>query len=338
MTVRFARAGFPYEAMFDKGDILERLDIAVHWGHYEIRVLRFHLTSFEPGRIINFHNHSTYEFHFIPRGAGRVILGDQPHSLSEGLLYLTGPGVMHYQEADGAQAMDELCLHVDIVRRPNPSVDPWEAAEAEECMQKLNALPLRPAADSHGAMPCFLQAYEACESKRIGYYTDIRMQVIGILLKTIQAYDSGDTGTEAPSRDMAAYRYDYAVRYMEANYTSGLRLEDVAEKLDLSPRQLQRIFRGVDRERPFSRVLEDIRLQAVCDRLRTGSLSIERIAELEGFSTAAYLHTVFRKRMGSSPSVYRKAKQSELHRHPADTPPGQIDHSPNEVNIYEPNV
>ncbi|WP_172249578.1 AraC family transcriptional regulator [Saccharibacillus deserti] len=338
MTGRFVRTAFPYETMFDKGDILERLEIAVNWGHYEIRVLRFHLTSFEPGRIINFHNHSTYEFHFIPRGAGRVILDGQPYSLSEGLLYLTGPGVMHYQEADPHRAMEELCLHLDIVPKFNPAADPWEAAEAEDCMQKLNVLPIRPAPDSHGAMPCFLEAYEACETKRIGYYTAIRMQVIAILLKTIQAYDSGDVGTEAPSRDMAAYRYDYAVRYMEANYTSGLRLEDVAEKLDLSPRQLQRIFRGVDPDRPFSRVLEDIRLLAVCDRLRNGSLSIERIAELEGFSTAAYLHTVFRKRMGLSPSVYRKAKRSELHRHPAETPPESFSHIPNEVNHHEPNV
>ncbi len=318
MTNRFARSPFPYEIMFEKWDLLERLDIAVAWGHYEIRVLRFHLTSFEPGRIINFHNHSTYEFHFIPRGAGRVILGDQPFSLSEGMLYLTGPGVMHYQEADPQRAMDELCLHVDIVPRHNPAADPWEAAEAEECMQKLNALPLRPAQDVHEAMPCFLEAYQACESKKIGYYTDIKRQVVGILLKTIQAYDAGDMSTEAPNRDMLAYRYEYAVRYMEANYTAGLRLEDVAEKLDLSSRQLQRIFRDVDPDRPFSRVLEDIRLRAVCDRLRTGSLSIERIAELEGFSTAAYLHTVFRKRMGLSPSVYRRTKQSELRRDPAE--------------------
>ena len=328
-------APFPYETMFEKSDLLERLEIAVTWGHYEIRVLRFHLTSFEPGRVISFHNHSTYEFHFIPRGAGRVILGDQPYSLSEGMLYLTGPGVMHYQEADSQQAMEELCLHLDIVPKTNPSVDPWEAAEAEECMQKLNALPPRPTQDSYGAMPCFLDAYEACESKRLGYYTDIRMQVVSILLKTIQAYDSGDVGMEAPSRDMVAYRYEYAVRYMEANYTSGLRLEDVAEKLDLSARQLQRIFRDIDPTRPFSRVLEDIRLRAVCDRLRTGSLSIERIAELEGFSTAAYLHTVFRKRMGMSPSVYRRAKQSELHRQPAEAPIPLFSHSKNEVNHHE---
>ncbi|MDO3409071.1 AraC family transcriptional regulator [Saccharibacillus sp. CPCC 101409] len=298
--------------MSEKWDLLERLDIAVAWGHYEIRVLRFHLTSFEPGRIIHFHNHSTYEFHFIPRGSGKVILGDQPYSLSEGLLYLTGPGVMHYQEAASRNSMDELCLHVDIVSRHNPAADPWEVAEAEECMQRLNALPLRPAQDVHGAMPCFLEAYEACEGKRLGYYTAIKLQVVDILLKTIRAYDSGGVGTEAPIRDMLAYRYDYAVRYIEANYTSGLRLEDVAEKLDISARQLQRIFRSVDPRRPFSRVLEDIRLRAVCDRLESSDLSIERIAEIEGFSTAAYLHTVFRKRMGIPPSAYRKARQSEV--------------------------
>ena len=307
---RTPRNPFPFEVMLEKWDLLERLDTAVVWGQYEIRVLRFHLTSFAPGQIINFHNHSTYEFHFIPRGAGSVILGERPFPLSEGLFYLTGPGVMHYQEAAPDQSMEELCLHVDIVPIDNPAADPYETAEAEDCMQKLRDMPLRPAPDSQGAMACFLEAYLACDGKKIGYYTTIRQQVVDILLKAVRAYDSGDIGTEAPIRDMLAYRYDYAIRYMEANYSSGIRLEDVAENLHLSPRQLQRIFRTVDPKRPFSRVLEDIRLRSVCAKLANSSMTVEQIAEAEGFSNATYLHTVFRKRMGMSPSEYRKNRFS----------------------------
>lgn len=298
---------FPYEAMFEKHDLLERLDIVISWGHYEISVLRFHLTSFEPGRIIDFHNHAEFEFHFIPRGKGKVILEDRTFALSEGMFYLTGPGVMHYQEASSEEAMDELCLHVDIVRKHKPDADPWEAAEAEECVGKLLDLPLKPALDSHRAMNCFLEAYEACDGKYRGYYTSIKQQVISILLKAVRAYDSGEISAEAPIRDMLVSRYHYAVQYMEANRAASLTLENVAEKLNISPRQLQRIFRNMNAEMPFSKVLEDIRLQAVCRRLKESTWSIEQIAEAEGFSNATYLHTVFRKRFGMTPSAYRKA-------------------------------
>lgn len=66
---------FPFEIMFEKMDLLERLDISILWGHYEISVLRFHLTSFPPGKVIDFHNHAEFEFHFIPRARERSFLG-----------------------------------------------------------------------------------------------------------------------------------------------------------------------------------------------------------------------------------------------------------------------
>ncbi|NUU62780.1 AraC family transcriptional regulator [Paenibacillus agri] len=300
---------FPFEIMFEKHELLERLDLTIPWGHYEIRVLRFHLTSFPPGKVIDFHVHAEFEFHFIPRGKGKVILGDQMYPLSEGMLYMTGPGLVHYQEADAEESMEELCLHVDIVEKPREDVDPWEAAEAEEFVAKLRALPLTPAYDYHQAMRCFLEAYTACDGKLIGYYTSIRHLVISILIKAARAYDTGEIVSEAPVRDMSTYRYEYAVQYMEANHSSAVTLDNVAEKLNISSRQLQRIFNQADPKRPFSRVLEDIRLQAVCHNLEESTYPIEQIAQAAGFTNANYLHAVFRKRMGLTPAVYRNMKQ-----------------------------
>jgi len=299
---------FPYRIMLEKRDLLERLEITIPWGHYEIRVLRFHLTSFPPGRVIDFHNHAEFEFHFIPGGKGKVILEGHTYPLSEGMLYLTGPGVVHYQEADAEESMDELCLHVDIVEKPREWIDPWEAAEAEETMHKLRHLPRSPAHDYHQAMDCFLEAYEACDGKLMGYYTSIKQLVISILLKTARAYDVGGIRAEAPVRDMSTYRYEYAVQYLEANHSGAVNLENVAEKLHISTRQLQRIFSRVNPQRPFSRVLEDIRLQSVCRALAENSSSIEQIALLSGFTNANYLHTVFRKRMGMTPAAFRNSR------------------------------
>ncbi|MEK3768975.1 AraC family transcriptional regulator [Paenibacillus sp. FSL R7-0048] len=302
-------SSFPYEMMFEKQDMLERLDITILWGHYEITVFRFHLTSFPPGRVVEFHNHSEFEFHFIPRGKGEVILGDQKYPLSEGMFYLTGPGVMHRQEAAADESMEELCLHVDIKKRIRDDADLWEVAEAETCVEKLKCLPLVPAQDYHGAMKCFREAYEACDGKLTGYYTSIKHLVISILLKAVRAYDSGGIRTEAPVRDMLTYRYQYAMQYMEANYSGTVTLENVAEKLNISSRQLQRVFKQVNAEQSFSRALEDIRLQAVCRKLEESNYPIEQIAQSEGFTNATYLHIVFRKRLGMTPATYRNSKQ-----------------------------
>ncbi|MWV43001.1 helix-turn-helix domain-containing protein [Paenibacillus sp. HJL G12] len=311
---------FPYDIMVERQDALERLDLKVYWGTYEIRVLRFHFVTFPSGKMVTFHKHAEYEFHFIPRGKGKVILEDEPFALREGMLYLTGPGVMHYQEADAAEAMDELCLHVDIVNLADKEknngkyarhgADPWEMAEAHDCMEKLTRLPLRPVMDTHRAMPFFLEAYQASQMKYAGLYTTIKHCVIQILLRAVRAYESEPMEAMLPARDMKAYRYQLALEYMQANSSGEVILDDVADKLHISTRQLQRIIKEMGGGHSFSAILEDIRLQAVCRRLVETKEPMDTIARLEGFSSGSYLHTVFRKRIGMTPTEYRNLNTS----------------------------
>ncbi|CAM4010359.1 helix-turn-helix domain-containing protein [Paenibacillus alkaliterrae] len=307
---------FPYEVMRERQDALERLELRIRWGQYDIHVLRFHLTQFPPGRTVGFHKHAEYEFHFIPQGKGKVILVDQEYPLRAGMFYLTGPDVMHYQEADPVEAMDELCLHVDIIDRTGQdggdashSYDDWEAAEAHDCMEKLRTLPLFPASDLHQAMPRFLEAYQACSDNIVGSYTTIKQTVIQILLRAVRAYDTANEQKQFPTRDMKAYRYRLAMEYIHANFDGSITLEDVADKLNLSTRHIQRLFKELHNGHTFSRILEDIRLAVVCRELHDTEQSIEQIAKLAGFAGGNYLHAVFRKKFGVTPSVYRKSSR-----------------------------
>jgi len=106
-SFKIERALFPFQDMETKPDALDRLDIQFQWGNYGINVLRCHLTSFPSARVVQLHHHSEYEFHFIPRGKGKVIMKDTPYALREGLFYLTGPNVEHYQEADPIESMED---------------------------------------------------------------------------------------------------------------------------------------------------------------------------------------------------------------------------------------
>jgi len=303
---------FPYAVMRERQDALERLDIRVRWGRYDIRVLRFHLITFPPGRVVDFHKHDEFEFHFIPKGKGKVVMETEEYALRDGMFYLTGPGVMHYQEADSAEAMHELCLHVDIAARDVSdetldAADRIEFAEADDCIGKLRSLPHSPTHDLHDAMKHFLEAYQACSEGSLGLYTTIKQHVVQILLKASLAYDAGGTRPQLPSRDMKTYRYRLAMQYIRANYAGTVTLSGVAEKLNISSRQLQRIFKDIRGDASFSSILEEVRLEAVCRKLVETDLAVERIAISEGFSNGNYLHAVFRKRFGMTPSAYRKS-------------------------------
>lgn len=306
-------SSFLYEKMLERPDALERLELRIRWGPYDIQVLRFHLTQFHPGKIVAFHKHAEFEFHFIPRGRGKVILVDQEYTLKPGQFYITGPGVMHYQEANLLEPMDELCLHFQIEERDEPKnnstqddLNDWEYTEARHCVHKLHALPLQPTKDLYDAMRCFLDAYMACAANYSGSYTTIKQNVIQILLRSVRAYDSVQEVKQLPMKDMKSYRYRLALEFIQANYAEALSLEEVAEKVWISPRHLQRLFKDLHDGHTFSRILEDIRLASVCDELKNSQSSIEQIASLAGFASGNYLHAVFRKRYGITPTEYRR--------------------------------
>ncbi|TDG00449.1 AraC family transcriptional regulator [Paenibacillus piri] len=304
---------YPFELMLEQPNALDRLDVEFRWGNYGIRMFRFHHTCFPPGRIVSFHKHSDYEFHFIPRGKGKVILGETPYALQEGMLYLTGPNVLHYQEADAHEAMDELCLHIDIVKLNGESDEPssnmsnwvskWEIAEAQACIQQLQQLPVKPVADQHRAMECFLTAYRAWSENQPGLFTVIKQSIIQILLRTTRAYASVPQ-PDLPSRDMKHYRYKLAEQFIKDNYMEPLTLETVAERVQISPRQLQRVFRD-HTGGTFSEYIEQVRLAHICSELSLNDLTIDQIAFQNGFSSANYLHYVFKRKFGTTPNQYR---------------------------------
>ncbi|CAH1200339.1 HTH-type transcriptional activator RhaR [Paenibacillus allorhizoplanae] len=308
---------FYFEPMLENPMALDRLELSFRWGAYGIRVLRCHLTSFPAGVIVNYHQHSEYEIHYIPCGKGRVILDGITHPLHEGLLYVTAPGVIHRQEADEHEAMGELCLHVDIVKLSDKEEagssalsssgwgEEWEMAEAEACIGQLGELPHTPAVDRHEAMKCFLVAYEAWRNNQLGQYTVIKQSIIQMLLRTVSAYKPEQQGVNLPARDMKNYRYQMAVQFITDNFRRPLTLEGVAERVQISSRQLQRIFKEKANV-SFSEYLEQIRLKFVCSELQQTTLTLEKIAERSGFTSSNYLHYVFKKAHGTTPNAYRE--------------------------------
>lgn len=302
--------------MANKSDALDRLDLQFRWGAYGIRVLRCHLTSFPPGHIIHFHKHSEYEFHFIPKGKGKVILNDQPYDLHEGLFYLTGPELIHYQESDSEDPMYELCLHCDIV--PLEAIDGvqgiWgddlEAEEARECITALNRAPAFPVVDRFHAMNGFLEAYRIWEEQPAGFYTLMKQAIVQILLRTTRTFDSPEGKAEIPQRDMNYHRYQMAAQYIQDNEGLPISLEQVAENIRVSPRQLQRIFRS-EGQTTFRDYLEHVRLTCICSELLHTDRPIEDIALDHGYVNPNYLYPVFKHKYKLTPSTYRRLHKGE---------------------------
>jgi AraC-like DNA-binding protein/quercetin dioxygenase-like cupin family protein len=293
-------------------DALDRLDLRFRWGRFGVRVLRCHLASFAPGHVIASHKHSEFEFHFIPKGKGRVVIGDNAYDLREGLFYLTGPDVVHEQHFDKNDPMHELCLHCAIEplgADHNEAAGGWDDAleerEAEECIRLLQTMPPVPELDRYQAMGCFLDAYRALEEQSVGFYTSMKQSIIQILLRAARVHAAPKSGVPIPQRDMNDHRFRLAAQFIEDNESRPITLEDVAERVHVSPRQLQRIFRSEGRT-TFRDWVEHVRLQRICAELLQTDRPIEEIALDHGYANPNYLYPVFKHKFGITPTAYRR--------------------------------
>ncbi len=86
-----------------------------------------------------------------------------------------------------------------------------------------------------------------------------------------------------------------------------LSLGSIASKFNISEVYASQFFKE-QTGKNFSNYLEDIRIQAACNNLDNPNLSIQKIAELSGYTTAHTFRQAFKRVMGVSPTGYRKAK------------------------------
>lgn len=97
------------------------------------------------------------------------------------------------------------------------------------------------------------------------------------------------------------------VRELLPRKTGGFHsLEEVAEKLGVSPRTLKRKLKGEGTV--FTDVLDELASEQARALLRTPALSIEQVAERMGYSDVSNFGRAFRRWTGTTPAAYRRTR------------------------------
>ena len=89
------------------------------------------------------------------------------------------------------------------------------------------------------------------------------------------------------------------------NFREDITCEKIAGELYISQRQLSRIMNNVY-GMSFSKKVISLRLEYARELLKSGSLSIEKVAEQSGFSSSGSFCKNFKAAEGCSPTQYRK--------------------------------
>lgn len=96
-----------------------------------------------------------------------------------------------------------------------------------------------------------------------------------------------------------------AVRLLEAHYTEDVSLTWMADRLNVSPAYLSRLFRS-ETGCAFKEYLTGLKMERAQELLLTTTLGIAEIAERVGYNNPKQFSSMFSKRKGQTPLEYRR--------------------------------
>jgi AraC-like DNA-binding protein len=124
---------------------------------------------------------------------------------------------------------------------------------------------------------------------------------------------SRETGEQASARTLAAARFASIRKYVTANLARpGLSVGEVAQRFNLSPRQVQRLFEATGMT--FSEFLLRERLGHVYLTLTEPNAARQGIGDIVlacGFGDISHFNRAFRRRYGASPSEVRRFETAQ---------------------------
>jgi AraC-like DNA-binding protein len=97
-----------------------------------------------------------------------------------------------------------------------------------------------------------------------------------------------------------------AVEYLQAHYDANITLDGLAGEMNYSPYHFLRIFKAATGSTPFEYLL-NIKIEKAKELLRYTDFSVEQISGLCGFNSGSYFTQAFRRKVGATPTAYKKA-------------------------------
>ena len=227
------------------------------------------------------------------KGKGQILNGEQAFTVERGDLLLFPPATAHYYgRAPDAQEWH----HRWVYFRPRAYWADW--LKWPQTVETVGRLSLADSQLIQEFDDLFLDIEETHKQIR-PMSEQLAMNLLERLL--IRCYEASSL-TEHPQVD---HRVLEACQILSESLSADISIETLAEKVFLSPSRLAHLFReqvGVS----IVRWREDQRIMRAKLLLQTTLLPVAVVGQQVGYDDQLYFSRVFKKRVGVSPSEYRK--------------------------------
>lgn len=251
------------------------------------------------------HGENVYEIHLVTDGRGTVLLNREAHPVSGGILYITGPGVLHEQISEKENPVTEFGLYLQLEKdRPGGELVQGLRQHPTWYGRGRAALPLlagqilsEQAAEQPGSM-----------EKLPHLLADFLIECIRSLLKVQEK----EALLPAPEEKFSAHTVQEENAFLVTDEVflyeyREITLQELARRLGFSVRQTQRLLYRIY-GKSFTQKKLEARMSAALTLLQNSRFSITEISEQLGYSSMEHFSHAFAKYYGCVPSRLRKGK------------------------------
>jgi AraC-like DNA-binding protein len=257
------------------------------------------------------HNHgSHYEIRYLIRGGGIQTIGEHPVKAEKGELILIYPGEYHYQSRENCSAdLAQYNLRF-LLREPTANAKPRDRKAYGDLVSALKSFRLGQDRGRRLENP-FSRLLQEIHRKEAGYFYNIQALCTVIFTELIRLLPESVWGSVFPAEELRYNGY-WRVRidgFLSNRYADPIRLQDLADAINLSKRQTERLLQK-EYGMGYSQKLLETRLQFAKYQLQHTDKSIQQVAYDCGFQSYGYFLNCFRKVLGSTPQEIKK-RESE---------------------------
>lgn len=256
------------------------------------------------------HGENVYEIHLVTDGEGKVILEKREHRVFPGMLYITGPGVLHEQIPGSLGAVTEFGLYLQVENHP----------EGGDLFRGMKDNPAWLGEGGEKVLSLARQILSEQKGIRPGSVEMLPHLLAEFLIECIRRIfdaekcDGEGTGTEVPAPEerfsTQPVREQNILLVMDEIFLyeyRDLTLQSLAGRLGFSIRQTQRMLMKCY-GKTFTQKKSEARMSAAVTLLENSSCSITEISERVGYSSMEHFSHAFRQYYGYVPGKVRKRK------------------------------
>lgn len=256
-----------------------------------------------------FQSHAFHEFVFPLSGDLSVDIAGKIITVHEGELLYVGPQELRKLKIYPDVPIQCVSLSFDFspCRGKEASFPiPW-LQEEQSLLRDLSRKPYQIAPDSGCVRKEFGLLCECLEQNLTGSPSKLKNDLSNLLLASLQSL-SGNQVRPSSDYDLGDTLVNKAIRvneYIRQNFTRDITVQSVADVLNYSPRHLQRIIMDYY-SISFSDLLTQYRVAYAKSLLGMADDSMETVAEKCGFPNMKCFEKNFHKRVGITPSAFKK--------------------------------